>query len=174
MLSAMDTNELQRSLGAIVLEAAYMERMLRAAFSALVGSKYAAVVDGRLMAFALIEDCRHIAKAHTDLDDQARHRLVAALDACEEANRKRNRVIHDAWATRPGDVMVTLQSTRSSHDVTVKARTIGELHQLADEISGAADHLTAAISAAFGSAALRIEDQLRLELGHDISTEFGT
>jgi hypothetical protein len=49
MLSAMDVDELQHALGGIVLEAAYLERVLRAAFSALVGSKYAAVIDRRLL-----------------------------------------------------------------------------------------------------------------------------
>ena len=38
MLGDMDVDELQRALGAIVLEAAYLERILRAAFSALVDS----------------------------------------------------------------------------------------------------------------------------------------
>ena len=47
MLGDMDVDELQHALGAIVLESAYLERVLRAAFSALVGSKYAAVIDGR-------------------------------------------------------------------------------------------------------------------------------
>jgi hypothetical protein len=40
----MDIDELQHALGGVVLESAYLERVLRAAFSALVGSKYAAVV----------------------------------------------------------------------------------------------------------------------------------
>jgi hypothetical protein len=53
----VDVDELQRALGGIVLEAAYLERVLRTAFSALVGSKYAAVIDGRLTTATLIEDC---------------------------------------------------------------------------------------------------------------------
>ena len=48
MLSSVDVDELRHALGGVVLEAAYLERTLRTAFSALVGSKYAAVVDGRL------------------------------------------------------------------------------------------------------------------------------
>jgi hypothetical protein len=66
MITDMDVDELRHALGGIVLEAAYMERVLRAVFSALVGSKYAAVVDGRLTASALIEDCERIIKYHTD------------------------------------------------------------------------------------------------------------
>ena len=52
MLADVDVDELQHALGGIILESAYLERVLRTAFSALVGSKYAAVVDGRLMASA--------------------------------------------------------------------------------------------------------------------------
>ena len=48
MLTDMDVDELQHALGGIVLESAYLERVLRTAFSALVGSKYAAVIDGRM------------------------------------------------------------------------------------------------------------------------------
>ena len=43
MLASVDVDELQHALGGVVLEAAYLERALRTAFSALVGSKYAAL-----------------------------------------------------------------------------------------------------------------------------------
>jgi hypothetical protein len=44
-------------------EAAYMERVLRTAFSALVGSKYAAVVDERLTAAALMANAANDLRA---------------------------------------------------------------------------------------------------------------
>jgi len=97
----MDVDELRHALGGIVLEAAYLERVLRTAFSALVGSKYAAVIDRRLTAATLIEDWEQIARHHTGIGDPARATLLAALRACHEANRERNRMIHDTWATRP-------------------------------------------------------------------------
>jgi hypothetical protein len=50
-----------------------------------------------------------IARHHTDIPASAEATLLAALRACREANRERNRVVHDTWATRPGNVMVTLQ-----------------------------------------------------------------
>jgi hypothetical protein len=43
MLAGMDARDLQRAIGGVALESAYLERALRAAFSALIGSKYAAV-----------------------------------------------------------------------------------------------------------------------------------
>src|SRR5215468_1210747 len=65
MLCCVDVNELQDALGGVVLESAYLERTLRTAFSALFGSKYAAVGDGRLTASALIEDCERLTRYHT-------------------------------------------------------------------------------------------------------------
>jgi hypothetical protein len=79
MLGDMDVEEFQRALGAIVLEAAYLERILRTSFSVLVDSKYAAVIDGRWSAFALIEDCEQIVKHHTGIPEPAKQKLLAAL-----------------------------------------------------------------------------------------------
>jgi hypothetical protein len=103
--------------------------------SALVGSKYVAVVDGRLTASALIEDCERLTRHHTGIPEPAKDALLAALRACHEANKERSRVIHDTWATRPGSVMVTLQGGRKSHGVTVTPRTLAELRQLADQVA---------------------------------------
>ena len=174
MLCCVDVDELQHALGGVVLEAAYLERTLRAAFSALVGSKYAAVVDGRLTATALIEDCGRLARYHTTIPEPAKDAVLAALRACHDANRARNRVIHDAWATRPGNMVVTLRGDQRSHEVTVTVRTLAEVGQIADQVAGAADTLRAAMTTAFGSGWALVEDQLRQELGHDISTGPGS
>jgi len=130
MLCRVDVDELRHALGGVVLGSAYLERTLRAAFSALVGSKYAAVVDGRLTASALIEDCERLTRYHTGILAPAKEAVLAALRVCHEANRDRNRVIHDTWATRPGNVMVTLQGGRASHEVMVTVRTLAEARQL--------------------------------------------
>jgi hypothetical protein len=164
----VDVDELQHALGGIVLEAAYMERMLRAAFSALVGSKYAAAVDGRLTVAMLIEDCERITTYHTAITQPAKEALRAALKACHDANRERNRVIHDSWAARPGAVMVTLQGGRAAHEVMVTAQTLAEARQLADQVAAATEALKAAMASALGSGWARVEDELRAELGHDI------
>jgi len=149
MLSSVDVDELRHALGGVVLEAAYLERTLRTAFSALVGSKYAAAVDGRLTAAA----------------------LLAAFRACRQANKERNRVIHDTWATRPGTLMVTLHDEQRSHDVLVTAHTLAEVRELADQVADAADALRAAMTAAFGTGWALVEDQLRQELGHEVRVD---
>jgi hypothetical protein len=164
----MDVDELQHALGAVVLESAYLERVLRAAFSALVGSKYAVVVDARLSAAALIEDCERIARHHTAMDDPEKDRLLEALKSCQKAHSRRNRVIHDAWATRSGDVMVTLDGGRTSHEVMVTMRTPGDVRQVADRLGEAADEVKAAMTAALGSGWALAEGQLRQELGGDV------
>ena len=173
MLVGVDVDELQHALGGVVLEAAYLERVLRAAFSALVGSKYAAVVDGRLTAAALIEDCERITRYHTAITRPAKEEIETALRACHEANRNRNRVIHDTWATRPGNVMVTLHGSRGSHEVTVTVQALAEASRLADQLAGAADAVKAAMSAALDRGWMLVEDQLRQELGHDIGSDPG-
>lgn len=170
MLAGMDVRDLQRAIGGVVLESAYLERVLRTAFSALTGSKYAVVVGHRLMASALIEDCRRVAEVHTGISGQERAALIKSLHQCESVNHARNRVIHDDWASRPGNVKVTLESGRSLHEVTRTTTTISELDQLADRIGSAADQLSAAVLAALGPASLLIEDQLHQELGHDIAS----
>jgi hypothetical protein len=171
MLSSVDVDELRHALGDVVLEAAYLERTLRTAFSALVGSKYAAVVDGRLTAAALLEDCERLTRYHTGLPEPAKQTLLAALRACRQANKERNRVIHDTWATRPGTAMVTLHDERRSHDVLVTAHTLAEVRQLADQVAGAADELRAAMTTALGTRWTLVEDQLRQELGHEVRVD---
>ena len=173
MLTSVDVDELRHALGGVVLEAAYLERILRAVFSALVGSKYAAVVDGRLMASALIEDCERITRYHTGITQQAKDALLTALRACRQANKERNRVIHDTWATRPGSVMITLHDERRSHDVAVTSRTLAEVRQLADQVADAADGLRAAMTTALGTGWALVEDQLRQELGHEVRADPG-
>ena len=90
-----------------------------------------------------------------------------------QANRERNRVIHDTWATRPGSLMVTLHDERRSHDVMVTARTLSDVRQLADQVADAADELRAAMTTALGTGWALIEDQLRQELGHEVRVDPG-
>jgi hypothetical protein len=138
-------------------------------FSALVGSKYAAVVDGRLTAAALITDCEQLTKYHTAMPEAGKQAVLAALRASHDASRERNRVIHDTWATRPGSIIVTLPGDRTFHDVTVAEKTLAEAEQLTQKVAGAAEALIAAMTAALGPGWEQVETQLREELGHEAS-----
>jgi hypothetical protein len=170
----VDVDELQHALGGIVLEAAFMERVLRMAFSALIGSKYGAVVDVRLMAAALIEDCDRMTRYHTSIPQAARDDVLAALNACRDANRARNRVIHETWAARPGSEVVRLDGGRASHEVTVTPRTLEEVRTVVGQLASAADLLAASMTAALGPGWIHVEDKLRNELGHDLRTDPGS
>lgn len=97
--------------------------------------------------------------------------MLAALKTCREANSQRNRVIHDAWATRPGNVRVTLPGSRDSHEVMVTVRTPAEVRRVADQVAQAADKVKDAMTAALGTGWALVEDQLRHELGRDISDD---
>jgi hypothetical protein len=69
--------------------------------------------------------------------------------------------------------MVTLQGGRKSHEVTVRARALAEVRRIADQVAAAADELKAAMTAALGPGWVLAEDELRQELGHDISVDPG-
>jgi hypothetical protein len=101
-----------------------------------------------------------------------RVRLLAALKACHQANSHRNRVIHDAWAARPGDVTVTLHGSRNSRDVTVTVRTPAEVRQVAGRLADAANEVKSAMTAAFGPGWDLVEDQLRQELGLGVGADY--
>lgn len=163
-----EVDELRYALGAVVLEAAFLERVLRTAFSALIGSKYAVLVDARLTVAALIEDCQRITRHRTDIPELDRDRLLDALRACHNANSDRNRVIHDDWATQPGNVMVTLDGSQNSHDVMVTVKTPAKVRQVADRVADAAHQVQAAMTAALGSGWVHVEDELRQEAGRDL------
>jgi hypothetical protein len=166
-----DLDELRDALGAVVLEAAYLERVLRAAFSALVGSKYAVLVHARLTVTALIEDCERLARLRTDISDPHRHGLLEALKACHEANSDRNRVIHEVWETQPGTAMVMPDSNRNTHDAMVTARTPDEARRVADRVGDAAHDVKTAMTAALGPGWVLVEGELRKELGHDVDAD---
>ena len=120
----------------------------------------------------MIEDCERITRHRTDIPGAEKDRLLAAFKACHQANSHRNRVIHDAWATRPGDVMVTLHGSRDSRDVTVTVRTPAEVRQVTDRLADAASEVRDAMTAAFGPEWDLVEDQLRQELGRDVGADY--
>jgi hypothetical protein len=51
-------------------------------------------------------------------------------------NRARNRAIHDAWVSRPGEMTATLRGGRRARDVTVTAQMLAEARQLAGQETG--------------------------------------
>ncbi len=76
-----------------------MEVALRMAFCTLVGGPYAAVIAGSQETHWLIENCDAVVRRHDELTAEQRDSIRAALQACRQANRDRNRLVHEAWGT---------------------------------------------------------------------------
>lgn len=58
--------------------------------------------------------------------------------------------------------------------MTVSVRTLTEVRQLADQVADAASGLKVAMTSALGPNWVLVEDQLRQELGHDVSADPGS
>jgi hypothetical protein len=65
-----DDDDRQHALGGVVRKSAYMEHLLRAVFTALLGSKYGAVVAADQNAGWLAEECRAMAKDYLESHTQ--------------------------------------------------------------------------------------------------------
>ena len=139
------------ALGQVVETAAIMEISLRMAFGALLGGPYAAVVARRQETHWLIENCEAVTRAHAELPGARRDAILHALRACREANRDRNRLVHDAWGTGPGGVPVTVRSARRSYEITGPVWDAGQIDAVAAAISAAQALLLAAIEDALGA-----------------------
>ena len=154
------------ALGQVVEAAAVMEIALRIAFCALIGSDHAAVVAGGQETHWLIENCDTIARHRADLAVTHRGAIRAALQACRDANRDRNRLVHDAWGTGPDGTPAALLGGQGSYVITGRTWTTAAICAARDAIVGAQRALLAAIEEALGTAGVRIAAQ---QLAADIA-----
>jgi hypothetical protein len=139
------------ALGQVVEAAAVMEIALRMAFGALVGGPYAPVVASHQEAHWLIENCEAVTRRHAELPQSRRDAVLHALRACRQANRDRNRLVHDAWGTGPGGGPVTVRSAAHSYEITGPAWDAGQIAEVAAAIAGARALLLTAIEDALGA-----------------------
>jgi hypothetical protein len=143
------------ALGQVVERAAVMEIALRMAFCALVGGPYAAVVAADQETHWLTENCEAVARKHGDIPADKHDRIRAALRACREANRDRNRLVHEAWGTGPGGVPAAMASIRHSYQISGRLLRVEEIRATADAMLSAQQELLAAIEDALGSDTLQ-------------------
>jgi hypothetical protein len=148
------------ALGKVVERAAVMEIALRMAFCALIGGPYAAVVAVDQETHWLTENCDAVARRHEDIPADQRDRIRAALRACREANRDRNRLVHEAWGTGPGGTPVVMTSSRHSYQVTGRLLRVEEIQATAEAMLRAQHELLAAIEDALGSDTMQSVAQL--------------
>jgi hypothetical protein len=151
------------ALGQVVETAAVMEISLRMAFCALMNSEYAGVVAENQETHWLTESCDLLTRHHRALQRDQQNAIHAALQSCREANRARNRLVHDAWGTSPDGAPATIQTARGSYPIAGRAWTVGEIRTVADLIATAQNELLTAIEAALGTESLRQEEQLRTD-----------
>jgi len=151
------------ALGQVVETAAVMEISLRMAFCALLGSKYAAVVARSQETHWLIENCEALARHHQELREGPRDAIHQALRACREANRDRNRLVHDAWSTEAEGTPATIQSTRRSYRITGRPWTAGHITAVTDAITTAQRQLLTALEDALGAGHLQVAERLLAE-----------
>jgi hypothetical protein len=143
------------ALGQVVEAAAVMEIALRMAFCVLIGTDHAAVVAGGQETHWLIENCDAIAQHRADLTGAQRETIRSALHACREANRDRNRLVHDAWGTGPDGKPAALLGGEGSYEITGRMWTTAAICAARDAIVGAQRALLAAIEEALGTARVR-------------------
>jgi hypothetical protein len=161
-----DDDSRYAALGQLVEEAAVMEIALRMAFCVLIGSDYAAVVAGGQETHWLIEYCDALARHRPDLTSSQRDAIRTALHACREANRDRNRLVHDAWATGPDGAPASFQGGRGSYQITGRTWTSAAIRAVGDAIASGQRALLAAVEDALGAASVRTAGQ---QLAADIA-----
>ncbi|HUB41586.1 MAG TPA: hypothetical protein VMA72_22300 [Streptosporangiaceae bacterium] len=148
------------ALGQVVERAAVMEIALRMAFCTLVGGPYAAAIAGSQDTHWLIENCDTVVRRHADTPADQRNAIRAALHLCREANRNRNKLVHEAWGTGGPGAPTVLQSVCHGYKMAGRDWTIGQIRDAAAAISGAQHALLAAVEDAFGPGCLEAAGQL--------------
>jgi len=148
------------ALGQVVERAAVMEIALRMAFCTLVGGRYAAAIAGSQETHWLIENCDAVVRRHEELSAEQRDAIRAALQACRQANRDRNRLVHEAWGTGAAGAPSVLQSVCHGYRMAGRDWTISQIRDAAAAISGAQQALLAAVEGAFAPGCLEAAGQL--------------
>lgn len=148
------------ALGQLVEHAAVMEIALRMAFCALVGGRYAAVVAAGQETHWLIENCDAIARQRSDIPQDRQDAIRAALRACRDANRDRNRLVHDAWGTGPDGTPAVMQTLRHSYQISGREWSAEQIRAAAAGVASAQHRLLIAIEDALGAGSLETAGQL--------------
>jgi hypothetical protein len=148
------------ALGQVVEQAAVMEIALRMAFCALIGGKHAAVVAASQETHWLIENCDALARRREETPADRREEIRAALRACRQANRDRNRLVHEAWGTGPDGGPTAMQSPGHSYQITGRLWSAESIRATAAAMLSAQQALLAAIEDALGPGSLEAAERL--------------
>jgi hypothetical protein len=148
------------ALGQVVERAAVMEIALRMAFCTLVDGPYAAAVAGGQDTHWLIENCDIVVRRHAEKTVDQRAAIRSALHLCREANRDRNKLVHEAWGTGTAGDPPALQSLCRSYEIAGRDWTLAQIRAAGEAISGAQHALLTSVEDAFGPGCLQAAEQL--------------
>jgi hypothetical protein len=156
------------ALGMITENSAALDSTLRGMFCALVGSKYAALLAAGQPTGWLIGYCKTLAKKNLEIQKDHRDAILAALTACEQANERRNRLVHDIkTGSRKNDGRLqTLQSSRHEIEPKIQRWTPATINDAAVALAQADGQLFGALLAAFSPEAAVLDEALGWELQH--------
>lgn len=103
---------------------------------------------------------RTLANVRKDISYAGRDGIAQALDKCEAASRKRNRLVHGAWATS-GAESITIRSKRGSHLVGLEHWTVEQIEEIAKDLFYAYRGLGKPIVHELGAASMSLGWKLR-------------
>jgi hypothetical protein len=154
--------ERRYALAQVVEYSVHMEVILRRAFCALIGSKYAAIVAAGQDASWLIDNCRAIVKSHRELSQEGKEAMTEALTACSEAYERRNQLVHGLWNSfdREAEVMVTRRSRRRTFKDVITQWTLHDIQTAGDALRASSEKLIEAIATATGWESMNIWSEL--------------
>jgi len=101
-----------------------------------------------------------IVRERRDIPPERQDAIRSALRACRDANRDRNRLVHDAWGTGPDGTPAVMQSLRHSYQVTGREWTAEQIRAAAAGVAAAQHQLLTAVEEALGQGSLETAGQL--------------
>jgi hypothetical protein len=97
-----------------------------------------------------------------------RHAIRTALQACRQANRDRNKLVHEAWGDGGAVAPTALRSVCHGYKMAGRDWTSAQIREAAEAISGAQHALLVAVEDAFGPGCLETAGQLlAADAAHD-------
>jgi hypothetical protein len=122
-------------LGQVIFEASLLEYHLRGLCSALIGSKYGAVISAGQSSSWLMDTSLALARAHDDVGDYATDELRDLMTRCREALRKRNQLVHGLWSESvEGEHFISTSRLRSFEE-SMQNVTMDDIEDLGIELS---------------------------------------
>ena len=163
-LDDMQTKRLL-ALGSVITASGALEDLLRDAFCALVGSKFAAVVAGGQGADWLIGYCKALVEAHFELPEASRESVKVALQLCRSANDLRNQLVHGVQtvSTGPDGAFDVYRSRRHQYRPQVRQWTPPQIDDVADALVHAYEELFNTMFVEVGPDIAVLSDQLEWE-----------